>query len=121
MNPTALANLQNRMESHVERGDMPGLAYAVSANGQTHVEVIGTMAFDNPAPMRRDAIFRIASITKPIAAAAAMALVEDGVLKLDDPVDHLLPELANRRVLRSPDGPLDDTVPATRPITVEDL
>ena len=71
--------------------------------------------------MRRDAIFRIASVTKQIAAAAAMTLVEECRLRLDDPVDDLLPELADRQVLTRIGGPLDDTVPAHRPITVRDL
>ena len=68
-----------------------------------------------------DTIFRISSVTKPVVAALAMQLVDDGLLSLDDPVDALLPELADRRVLRSPDGPIDDTVPAERPITVRDV
>src|SRR3954467_13564145 len=72
-------------------------------------------------PMRRDPLFRIASMTKPIAAAAAMILVEECTLRLDDPVDELLPELANRQVLRTIDADLDDTVPARRSITVRDL
>jgi CubicO group peptidase (beta-lactamase class C family) len=72
-------------------------------------------------PMRRDAIFRIASITKPIAAAATMMLVDDGTLWLDDTVERWLPELVNRRVLKRIDSPLDDTVPARRSITVRDL
>jgi CubicO group peptidase (beta-lactamase class C family) len=67
-------------------------------------------------PVLRDAIFRIASMTKPITAVAAMMLVEDGKLALDEPVDRLVPELADRRVLRSIDAPLDDTVAAKRPI-----
>ena len=71
--------------------------------------------------MRRDSIFRIASVTKPIVAAAAVILVEEGTLRLDDPVDPLLPELANRQVLRTLESPLDDTVPANRPITLRDL
>jgi CubicO group peptidase (beta-lactamase class C family) len=71
--------------------------------------------------MRPDAIFRIASVSKQIAAATAMTLLEEGRLRLDDPVDTLLPELADRQVLTRPDGPLDDTVPAHRPITVRDL
>jgi CubicO group peptidase (beta-lactamase class C family) len=71
--------------------------------------------------MRRDTIFRIASMTKPITAAAAMILVEECRLRLDEPVDRLLPELAERRVLTRIDGPVDDTVPARRPITVRDL
>jgi len=66
-------------------------------------------------------VFRIASLTKPIAAAAAMMLIEAGVIGLDSIVDDLLPELAGRRVLRTITGDLDDTVAAQRPITVEDL
>ncbi len=71
--------------------------------------------------MRRDTIFRISSMTKPVTAAAAMICVEECVLRLDEPVDRLLPELADRQVLRRPDAELDDTVPAHRPITVRDL
>jgi CubicO group peptidase (beta-lactamase class C family) len=71
--------------------------------------------------MRRDTVFRITSMTKPILAAAAMMMVDDGRLPLDAPVERWLPELAHRRVLRRVDGPLDDTVPAVRPITVGDL
>ena len=78
------------------------------------------MALDGP-PMQRDSIFRLASKASAITAATVMTLVDDGKLELDEPVDRLLPELADRRVLRSMDGPVDDTVPAKRPITVEDL
>ncbi|MDQ6855989.1 MAG: beta-lactamase family protein, partial [Candidatus Dormibacteraeota bacterium] len=73
------------------------------------------------APMRRDTLFRIASITKPMTAAVVLSLVERGLLNLDEPVDRLLSELADRRVLRRPDGPLGDTVAAERPITVREL
>src|SRR5439155_586774 len=76
---------------------------------------------DSDKPMKRDTIFRLASLTKPILATATMMLVEDGTLALDEPIDRLLPELADRRVLRRIDGPLDDTVAANRPITVRDL
>ena len=82
---------------------------------------MGSMDFDGDTPMRQDAICRLASSTKPVTAAGAMLLVEECRLRLDDPVDAWLPELANRRVLRSIDGPLDDTVPANRPITLRDL
>jgi len=71
--------------------------------------------------MRRDTIFRLASVAKPITAVAAMILVEECKLRLDDPVDEFLPELANRKVLRTIDSALDDTVPAKRPITLRDL
>jgi CubicO group peptidase (beta-lactamase class C family) len=71
--------------------------------------------------VRRDSLFRIASTTKPITGAATMALVDEGLLSLDEPVTRLLPELASPRVLRRMDGPLDDTVAASRDITVRDL
>ena len=108
------------LTDYVERGEVPGLVSLVSRRGETRVEVIGSMAVDGP-PMQRGTIFRIASVTKPIVAAAAMILVEEGTLRLDEPVDRLLPELADRRVLRRIDSPLDDTVPANRPITLRDV
>ena len=80
----------------------------------------GTMALAGE-PMRRDSLFRISSITKPMTAAAVLSQVKAGLLGLDEPVDRLLPELAGRAVLRAPDAPLSDTVPAERPITVRDL
>jgi CubicO group peptidase (beta-lactamase class C family) len=116
-----LARLREVMAGHVERGAMPGLIALVARGGRAHVEVIGTKAFGDADPMPRDAIFRIASLTKPITAVAAMALVDDGTLALDAAVDRWLPELADRQVLRSLDADLDDTVPADRAITVEDL
>lgn len=116
-----LARMHDVLAGHVERGSLPGLVALVSRRGETHVDAIGTMASGGGAPMKRDTIFRIASLTKPIAAAAAMTLVEECKLRLDEPVDRLLPELADRKVLRRLDGPLDDTVPARRAITVRDL
>ena len=116
-----LEQMHDIMAGHVESGFVPGLVTLLSRRGETHVDVIGTKAFDSDEPMRRDTIFRIASVTKPIVAAAAMILVEEGRLRLDDPVDPLLPELANRQVLRTLESPLDDTVPANRQITLRDL
>jgi CubicO group peptidase (beta-lactamase class C family) len=109
------------MADYVKRGDLPGLVLSVSRHGQVHVDAIGTMAVGGKEPMRRDTIFRIASMTKPIVAVATLILVEECKLRLDEPVDRLLPELANRKVLKRIDGPIDDTVPANRPITVRDL
>jgi CubicO group peptidase (beta-lactamase class C family) len=85
-----------------------------------HVETLGALAVGGP-PVLRDSIFRIASTTKPITAAATLALVGEGLVDLDEPVDRLLPELARRRVLRRMDGLLDDTVPAHRAVTARDL
>jgi CubicO group peptidase (beta-lactamase class C family) len=116
-----LERMRAVMTRDVENGAAPGLVYAVSRRGDAHVEAIGTMAFDSSEPMQRDSIFRIASVSKPIVAAAAMMLVEECVLRLDEPVDALLPELADRQVLRTLESPLDDTVPANRPITLRDL
>jgi len=93
----------------------------VARDNDVRVDAIGVKAFGGNEPMQRDTIFRITSMTKPILAAATMMLVEEGALALDEPVDRLLPELADRRVLRRVDGPLDETVPARRPITVDDL
>lgn len=116
-----LVRMHDVMAGHVERGDLPGLVTVIDRHGETHVDTIGTMAVDGDEPMRRDTIFRIASLTKPITAVATMILVEECVVRLDDPVDRLLPELADRRVLRGLDRPIDDTVPAHRPITLRDL
>lgn len=116
-----LGRMRDVMAGHVERGDVPGLVTLVSRRGEVHVEALGMKAVGGNEPMRRDTIFRIASLTKPLTAAAAMILVEECRLRLDEPVDGLLPELAGRRVLKRLDGPLDDTVPAHRSITLRDL
>lgn len=108
------------LATHVEGGGVPGLVALVGRRGEVHVEALGVQTAGGR-PIQRDSLFRIASMTKPITAAATMILVEDGVVRLDEPVDRLLPELADRRVLRSVEGPVDDTVPAHRPITVRDL
>ena len=115
-----LSCVHDAMAGHIERGEVPGLVTLVYRRGEAHADTIGARAFGGN-PMRRDTIFRVSSLTKPVAAAAAMVLVEDGRVRLDEPVDRLLPELADRRVLRWLDGPLDDTVPAKRPITLRDL
>jgi CubicO group peptidase (beta-lactamase class C family) len=116
-----LGRLHDRMAAHVGRGVVPGLVTLVRRGGEVHVDAIGVRTIGGTEPMQRDTIFRIASMTKPITAAATMILVDEGKLRVDEPVDRLLPELANRRVLRRIDGPIEDTVPASRPITVHDL
>src|SRR3989454_8190986 len=116
-----LVRMHDVMAGYVERGEVPGLVTLVSRRGEVHVDVIGTQALGDSPPMRRDTLFRISSMTKPITAAATMILVEECKLRLDDPVDALLPELAERQVLKRLDGPLDDKVPAKRPFTVRDL
>jgi CubicO group peptidase (beta-lactamase class C family) len=116
-----LARWASALRGYVERGEVAGLVAIVSRGGETHVEVAGVLDRESGVPMRRDSIFRLASVTKPMTAAAAMMLVEETKLRLDDPVDPWLPELANRKVLKAISGPLDDTVAAQRPISLRDL
>lgn len=123
LSAAGLRHMHDLMFGYVERGEIPGLVTFVSRRDETHVDALGTRSIGGTGSqaVRRDTIFRIASMTKPITAVAAMMLVEESTLRLDEPVDRLLPELANRKVLKRVDGPLDDTVPAKRPITVRDL
>ena len=107
-------------EADVGDAKIPGLVALVARGDEVQVEALGNLGIGRP-PVKRDSLFRIASTSKPITAAVTMALVDEGLIGLDEPVDRLLPELADRRVLRRPDGPLDDTVPAVRPITTRDL
>jgi CubicO group peptidase (beta-lactamase class C family) len=115
-----LKGLRTAAERHVGDEMVPGLIALVARGGQVHVEALGRLSVGGP-PVARDSIFRIASTTKPITAAATLAVAAEGLIGLDEPVDRLLPELAGRRVLRRMDGPLDDTVPAERAITARDL
>src|SRR5580693_2257669 len=115
-----LAQVHEVAAGHVGDDRVPGLVALIARGGQVHAEVLGSLAIGGP-PMRRDSLFRIASLTKPMTGVATLALAAEGRLRLDEPVDRLLPELANRRVLRRMDGPLDDTGPARRPITVRDV
>jgi CubicO group peptidase (beta-lactamase class C family) len=115
-----VSDLQNLLERYVSDGSVPGAVALVARGAQIELAAVGAAVIDGP-PMAKDSIFRFASITKPITAAAVMMLIEDGRMTLDDPVDRWLPELANRTVVRTPVSPVDDVVPAVRPITVRDL
>ena len=112
--------LREALSAHVGANLVPGLVALVDHGGETHVEVLGSRSYGGP-EIGRDSIFRISSMGKPVAAAAAMVLVDEGKVELSEPVDRFLPELSGRRVLRAIDGSLEDTVPAKRPITVKDL
>jgi CubicO group peptidase (beta-lactamase class C family) len=116
-----LARLHQVMAAHVEQGTVAGAVTLLSRHGETLVDALGYQDLVRRDAMRRDTIFRIASMTKPITAVAAMMLVEECRLSLDAPLDPYLPELANRRVLKRIDGPLDETEPASRPLTLRDL
>jgi CubicO group peptidase (beta-lactamase class C family) len=116
-----MTNLRDILETYVINGSVPGAVGLVARGDRVEVQVVGSVDVDGISPMARDSIFRIASITKPITAAAVMMLVEDSRIALDDPVGQWLPELATPTVVRTPAGPVDDVVPAARPITVVDL
>jgi len=116
-----MSTLHDILQTSVSNGSVPGAVGLVARGGQVEVHAAGAADVDGARPMARDSIFRIASITKPITAAAVMMLAEDGRIALDDPVGRWLPELAAPSVVRTPASPADDVVPAARPITVADL
>jgi CubicO group peptidase (beta-lactamase class C family) len=116
-----LQRMRRVLSGHIESKQVPGLVALISRHEDMHTEVLGTMSYESAAPMKRDTIFRIASLSKVIAAVAAMILIEDCKMRLDDSVELWLPELANRRVLKSLSSEIDDTVPAKRAITVRDV
>lgn len=116
-----IGRLGEVMAGHVGAGGVPGLAWLVARHGEVHAGAAGSFDLDGSRTVGRDAILRLSSMTKPATAVAALILLEECRLRLDDPVDRWLPELADRRVLRDPHGDIDDTVPAHRPITVRDV
>jgi len=116
-----LDRLQQATQQRIDKGELPGVVMLVADGGEEFVAAQGTSTFGGTEPLQRDTPFRIASMTKPMVAAVTMMLVDDGTLNLTDPVERWLPELADRRVLTRIDGPLDETAPAERPITVDDL
>lgn len=121
LDAAGVERLREVMEEHVASGAVPGLVWLVRHGDEVELGRAGVLDPATGAPVTRDSLFRISSMTKPVTAVAALTLVEEGLLGLDDPVDALLPELADRRVLADPGGPLDVTVPAQRPVTVRDL
>jgi CubicO group peptidase (beta-lactamase class C family) len=114
-------DLDERMTGYLGDGGPLGAVWCVDCGGDAQVGLAGSLDADGRRPVQRDTIFRISSMTKPITAVAALTIVADGTIALDDAVDRLLPELADRRVMRDPDGSIDDTVAAERAITLRDL
>ena len=110
--------LQKLLLRHVEAGTMPG---AVGTIGASYGPVAVGLTGPGGTPLRADAIFRIQSMTKAVTAVAALRLVQDGVMALDDPVTNWIPELGERRVLVHPQAPVDQSRPARHPITVRHL
>lgn len=121
-NPEALAQVAPALQGIVDQGALSGAVTLVWRGGEVVQSLaIGKRDIEGGLPMTRDTLFRIASMTKPVTSIAAMMLVEEGKLKLSDPVTKWLPELADMMVLDDPTGPLDAVRPAHRDITVEDL
>jgi CubicO group peptidase (beta-lactamase class C family) len=117
-----LSRIAPMLQSVVDQGLMGGAVTLIWRRGAlAHLAAVGWRDIASGAPMTRDALFRIASMTKPVISLAAMMLVEEGKLRLDDPIGRWLPELSGMQVLKDPGGPLDETYPAAREITVEDL
>jgi CubicO group peptidase (beta-lactamase class C family) len=116
-----MSRVREAMAPHVESGYLPGYVAGVHRDGISEIYAAGVLGSGADDPMRTDTIFRIASLSKPIAGALALGLVQDGVLRLDDEAGRWLPELAAPRVLSARDAALQDTVPARRPILVRDL
>ncbi|MDX3539443.1 serine hydrolase [Streptomyces sp. MB09-01] len=117
----SVSDLRSLLESHVGDGSLPGAVGLVARGEDVEFAAVGSLDTSGTAPMARDSLFRIASLTKPVTAAATMMLIEDGPLGLDAPVARWLPELAAPMVVRTPSSPVDDVVPADRPVTVADL
>ncbi|WP_433462035.1 serine hydrolase domain-containing protein [Spirillospora sp. CA-128828] len=116
-----MTGLRDVLQGYVDDGTLAGAVGLVARGDHVEVEAAGSADLERGTAMARDSIFRIASITKPIVAAAVMLLVDEGRIALDDPVGKWLPELASPMVVRTPQSQIDDLVPAVRPITVEDL
>jgi CubicO group peptidase (beta-lactamase class C family) len=115
-----IKRLEEVVGGHVDRGGVVGASWLVARGGEVHHGVAGTLEAGG-SPVAEDTIFRISSMTKPVTAVAALILVDECTLRLDEPVDRWLPEMADRQVLARPGGPLDETVPAHRPVTLRDL
>ena len=118
----ALAQIPSALQAVVDAGDLSGFVTLLWRKGEVaQVNTLGHRDVEAGLPMTRDTLFRIASMTKPVTTVAALMLLEEGKLKLDDPISRWLPEFADMVVLRDAAGPVDDTYPAPREITVEDL
>lgn len=115
------SDLDERMAQHVGDGGPLGAVWGLDRGGDASIGWAGSLDPDARRAVGRGTIFRISSMTKPITGAAALTLVADGAVGLDDAVDRRLPELTDRRVMRDPDGSIDDTVAADQPITLRHL
>lgn len=113
--------IQEVLQGAVDSGQLAGAAAAVWRDGGLQTVCGGWRDIEARLPIERDTIFRIASMTKPITSLAALMLVDEGKIALQDPISDYAPEFSQMRVLKSPDGPLDETEKSARPITFEHL
>jgi len=122
LDPARIARIDAMVQGYIDAKQIPGAVTLIARRGEiAHVSVQGDKAFGAGDPMRRDTIFRIYSMSKPITSVAVLMLFEEGKLRLTDPVSKWIPELAKPRILRDPNGPLDATDPSPSEITVRDL
>ena len=122
MSPERLERVTGVLDKYIAAGELAGAISLIYRHGEVaHLTARGFQNIEARTPMQRDTIFGLASMTKPVTAVATMILVEEGKLRLDEPVDRWLPELAERQVLNDPAGPLDEVHASPRPITVRDL
>ena len=120
--PNALAQIPPTLQAIIDQGALSGFVTLVWRKGEVaQVNTLGWRDVEAKAPMQRDTLFRIASMTKPVTSVAVLMLLEEGKLRLEDPVTKWLPEFANMQVQKDAAGSVEDTVPAPRDITVEDL
>ena len=106
----------------VKNGEMAGIVTLIARHGKVvHFSAIGYADVEKRRTMETDTIFRLYSMTKPIASVALMVLYEDGLFQMNDPVSKYIPEFAHLRALRTPNSPIEDTVPLDRQPTIEDL
>jgi CubicO group peptidase (beta-lactamase class C family) len=120
--PSRLARILPAMQGYVDRRQVAGVVTLIARRGRVvHFETCGMMGVETTRPMRRDAIFRIYSMTKPITSAAAMMLFEEGKFRLGDPISRYLPMFKDMKVLVNKPNGDTELVPARREITVRDL
>jgi CubicO group peptidase (beta-lactamase class C family) len=127
MSSARLARIVPALNAEIEAGQLPGAVVAIARHGHLIFhEAAGHLGPDRRAPMPRDALFAIASMTKPVTGVAGLLLWEEGRIGLADPIERFLPQLANRRVavlnerVLAGQGPIE-TMPVQRSITMLDL
>ena len=135
MSAARLQRVHEAMQRHIDDGNISGGVTAAARRGRlVHLEAHGLMDLESGAPVTADAIFKIMSMTKPVVGVAILMLMEEGKLRLTDPVSRFIPELADLQVaVEQPTGrgrgagpgagqaPSFYTIPANRPITIQDL